>query len=75
MPTTLQLDQNEDSNVLRAKKQVAAKFGVPLVDLTPELKPGGKAMYLEADTAHLNVRGNEIVANKLFPVLTNLISQ
>jgi lysophospholipase L1-like esterase len=75
IPTTLQLEEKADSQVLRAKKRVAAKFGVPLVDLTPELKPEGKSLYLDADTVHLNVRGNVIVANKLYPVLTNIVTQ
>ncbi len=75
IPTTLQLEEKADSPVLRAKKQVAAKFNVPLVDLTADLKPEGKSLYLDADTAHLNVRGNVIVANKLYPVLTNIVAQ
>jgi hypothetical protein len=75
VPSTLQLKENAESNVLRAKKQVASRFGIPLVDFTADLKPEGEALFLEGDTAHLNVRGNAIVANKLYPVLTNLVSQ
>jgi lysophospholipase L1-like esterase len=75
IPTTLQLEDKADSPVLRAKKQVAAKYGVPLVDLTEDLKPEGKSLYLDADIAHLNVRGNVMVANQLYPVLTNIVAQ
>jgi len=75
IPTTEQLEVTADSPVLRAKKQVASRFGVPLVDLTPDLKPEGSNLYLEADIAHLNVRGNVIVANKLYAVLTNIVAQ
>ncbi len=75
IPTTLQLEDKADSPVLRAKKQVAVKYGVPLVDLTENLKAEGKSLYLDADIAHLNVRGNVMVANKLYPVLTNIVAQ
>jgi hypothetical protein len=75
IPTTEQLEAVADSPVLRAKKQVAAKFGIPLVDLTSDLKPEGKNLYMDADIAHLNERGNVIVANKLYSVLTNIVAQ
>jgi lysophospholipase L1-like esterase len=75
IPTTDQLEATADSPVLRAKKQVAARFGVPLVDLTSDLKSEARNLYLDADIAHLNVRGNVIVANKLYSVLTNIVAQ
>jgi lysophospholipase L1-like esterase len=75
IPSTLQLKESAEPNVLRAKKQVARQFNVPLIDFTDDLKPEGEKLYLEADTAHLNARGNIIVANKLFPVLTNLLAK
>jgi len=57
--------------VLQMKSAAAAKFAVPLVDLTPDLRPYGKMLYLDADLLHLNAQGNAIVAEQLFETFTN----
>lgn len=69
VPTLDDLQSTNLSRVLRAKQTVSAELGVRLLDLTPNLA-AGKALYLEADPVHLNARGNEIVARKLFELIT-----
>lgn len=71
LPTLDDLQSTNPSRGLRVKQAVAAELGVPLLDLTPDLAAAGKALYLEADPVHLNARGNEIVAQKLFELITN----
>jgi lysophospholipase L1-like esterase len=73
LPTLEHLATNEPSNVLRVKLQVSQQLHVPLVDLTPELKPLDKAAFLPGDLAHLNAAGNELVARRVFATLTNLL--
>ena len=72
LPTLDDLQATNQSRVLRAKQAVAGALRVPLVDLTARLSPPGKALYLEADPVHLNVHGNEIVAQQIFETITNL---
>jgi lysophospholipase L1-like esterase len=73
MPIMGQLRNPEGNNVLKAKELVSRKLGVPLVDMTADMKPLGTNLFLEADEAHLNVRGNQMVAQRLFTSLTNLL--
>ena len=75
VPTLDELASTNQSRVLVSKLAVSAKLGVPLVDLTPELSGGGKALYLEADPVHLNADGNAIVARRLFEGMTNHLTQ
>jgi lysophospholipase L1-like esterase len=72
IPTLDQLAAAEASNVLKAKLQISQQLQIPLVDLTADLKPGGKTLYLEGDPVHLNVDGNLIIAQRLLKTLTNL---
>ena len=72
LPTLEDLQSTNQSSVLRAKLAVHAATAVPLADLTADLAPQGKALYLDADPVHLNARGNEIVAQRLFETVTNL---
>jgi len=74
MPTLGHLRDPDSNNVIKAKTAVSDQLGVPLVDMTGEMKPKGKEVFLEADEAHLNVPGNQLVAQRLFPILTNLIA-
>lgn len=62
-------------NVLNAKLAVAKEFGVPCVDLAPDLKSkgGGTDLYLEADPVHFNATGNKIIANSLVETIAPLI--
>ena len=62
-------------SLLKIKRSVSAKFAVPLVDMTPELQPQGKALYLDADPVHLNAQGNAIVAERLFEMITNMVTK
>lgn len=74
LPTLDDLSSTNLSPVLRAKRTVSAESGVPLVDLTPELRPEGKALYLDADPVHFNAHGNEIVARKLFDTVAHFLA-
>jgi hypothetical protein len=73
MPSTDQLKASEPSNVLRAKTQVSGELNVPLIDTTADLKAGCEDFFLEGDHAHLNARGNQLVAERLVATLTKLI--
>jgi hypothetical protein len=73
LPSLDDLNSTNTSAVLKEKRVVHTELNVPLVDLTPELLPRWKALYLEADPVHLNAAGNEIIAGKLFNTLTNLV--
>jgi lysophospholipase L1-like esterase len=73
VPNTVELKALEPSNVLRAKTQVSRELNVPLIDTTADLKAGGEELFLEGDYVHLNARGNELVAERLFAALVNLI--
>ena len=61
--------------VLMVKHSASTKFAVPLVDLMPDLRPQGKAFYLDADPVHLNGQGNAIVAERLFEAFTNNLTK
>ena len=74
LPRLDDLTSTNTSSVLKEKRLIHQELNAPLVDVTPELLPRGKALYLEADPAHLNAAGNEIIAKKLFETLTNLVS-
>jgi lysophospholipase L1-like esterase len=65
LPTLTDLDATNASAVLTVKRNLSQQLGVPLIDVTPDLQPLGKALYLEADPVHLNSRGNELVARRL----------
>lgn len=75
LPTLDELQSTNRSPVLAAKLAVSSGLGVPLVDLTPDLRTGGKALYLEADPVHLNAAGNALVARRLFETMTNQLRQ
>jgi lysophospholipase L1-like esterase len=74
MPTTGDLQAPESDQIIKAKTIVAQQLGVPLVDMTADMKPEGKNLFLEADEAHLNVRGNQLVAQRLFDIVKNLVA-
>ena len=75
LPMETDLSATNTPNVLRAKREVGRRLNLPVVDLTDDLKPFGKELYLEADPVHLNARGNEIVAQRLFESMTNQLSR
>jgi lysophospholipase L1-like esterase len=75
MPTISQLNDPESNDVIKAKKLVSEQLGVPLVDMTADMKPKGKELFLEGDEAHLNVSGNQLVAERLLSILTALATQ
>jgi hypothetical protein len=74
LPTVSDLGTTNESSVLRVKRKLASELAVPLVDLKPDLKPQGKALYLEADPVQLNAQGNGMVAERLFESITRLLS-
>jgi lysophospholipase L1-like esterase len=60
--------------VLQVQRELNRQLGVPLVDMTPEVRPLGKSLYLEADPVHLNARGNEIVGRRLLESVNQLLT-
>ena len=74
LPTLDDLQSTNQSRVLAAKRAVSMAQGATLVDLTADLAGAGKRLYLDADPVHLDARGNEIVAQKLFETVTNLVA-
>jgi lysophospholipase L1-like esterase len=71
MPWSTELQATNAPAGLRIKRAVSRSLGVPLVDMTPDLRP---ELYLEADPVHSDAAGNQIIAGKLFETLTNLVS-
>ena len=59
--------------VLRAKQQASERLNIPLLDLTSDLRPRAKDLYLDADPVHLNAAGNEIIGRRLFEVVRPLL--
>lgn len=74
LPTVSDLGPTNESSVLRVKRELASQLEVPLVDLTPDLKPQGKALYLDADPVHLNAQGNRLVAERVLESMAKLLS-
>ena len=74
LPALTELESKQASDILKAKRAVSQKLSIPLIDLTPELAPHGKALYLEADPVHLNAEGNRIVAQKLFELMKTWVT-
>jgi lysophospholipase L1-like esterase len=74
MPTIGQLQIPESNQIIKAKTLVAQRLGVPLVDMTADMRPKGKSLFLEGDEAHLNVSGNQLVAQRLFTIVKDLIT-
>jgi lysophospholipase L1-like esterase len=61
--------------VFTVMREVHAQLGAPLVDMAPDVKPEGEVLYLDADPVHFNVRGNELIAGRLFETVTNLLQR
>jgi lysophospholipase L1-like esterase len=57
------------TNLASIKKAAAARLGVPYIDFTADIRPGGSNLYLDADPVHLNAPGNEIVVRRLAELL------
>ena len=72
LPGLDELGATNSPPVLRVKRDVHQKLNVPLVELTLDIQPQGKALYLEADPVHFNARGNQIIARRLLETVTNL---
>jgi len=68
------LDSTNLSRDLNIKSDVSRRLNVPLLDLTPDLRPGGKSLYLEADPVHPNSEGNKIIAQRLWEMLEDRVS-
>ncbi len=72
-PTLDELNVTNPPPVLKAKQDLAAHLQIPLVDLTPALRPGGKALYLDADPVHPDSRGSEVIARQIFDAVKPLV--
>ncbi len=73
MLDTLIGTNNPFAGVERAKGEVSRFLNVPLLDMTAELRPRAKDLYLDADPVHLNAAGNEIVGNRLSEFISPLL--
>lgn len=73
LPEANKLDSTNTS-MLTVMREVHEQLNVPLVNMTPEVKPKGKALYLNADPVHFNAQGNVLIARQLFETVTNLIA-
>jgi len=74
IPTLDDLNSTNVNRDLKAKIEVSRKLNLPLIDLTLDLAPGGKSLYLDADPVHLNAVGNKIIAQRLYGAMTNAMS-
>jgi lysophospholipase L1-like esterase len=75
LPMLGELTTTNRIGVLEAKRAASKKYGAPLVDLTADLRPQGKELYLDADPVHFTAQGNAIIAERLFETLTNMIGK
>ena len=73
IPILTDLEAGVESNVQKAKRELTGRLGIPFLDFTPELKPEGGGVYLDADPVHLNVKGNEMVARRLAVTFADLL--
>jgi lysophospholipase L1-like esterase len=76
IPTQTTLSEQETNafaDVLREMVAVSKKLNVTLLDLTPDVYPKSKELYLEGDPVHLNVDGNEIVGRRLDEVVSPIL--
>jgi lysophospholipase L1-like esterase len=74
LPISDELDTTNAPSVLKAKREVSRALNVPLVEMTDDLRAKGKALYLEADSVHLNAEGNELVARRLFETVSRMLA-
>ena len=59
--------------VKQTEHEISRKLGVPLLDLTEDIRPEAPVLYLDADPVHLNARGNEIIGRRLSEVVSPLL--
>ncbi len=74
LPQAGELESSTPASVLRAKRAISEKLGVPLVDVAADVRPEGNALYLDADPVHFNARGNELIARRLTEAAVKVIS-
>lgn len=72
MPMVQNIENPETSPSYRCKRDIAARLGVPFVDMTPEAREAKTGIYLEADPSHFNVKGNELVGRRLFEAVSRM---
>ena len=65
LPRLDELTTTNELPIRTIKQDLAARLQVPLVDVTAEIAPRGKALYLDDDTVHFNAEGNAIIARKI----------
>lgn len=75
IPTLSELESGKPSRSLKAKREVAERLGVPLVDPSEALRRGGASFYLEGDPVHLSVEGNEVVAKSLEEAMAPMVER
>ena len=73
IPVADKSNPTHDNDVRQAKQEISRRLSVPLVDLTPDLAGRAKQLYLEGDPVHPNAEGNQIIARRLFEIMSNLV--
>jgi len=73
LPTLDALSASNETPILRVKREISRRLNLPLVDVSENVRPEAKSLYLEADPVHYNARGNEIIARQLLESVTNLV--
>jgi lysophospholipase L1-like esterase len=72
LPTVDQLNSTPSLDS-KAKHEIHERLSVSLVEMAGDLQREGKALYLPADPVHLNARGNQLIARRLFQTIQTLI--
>jgi len=75
VPMLDELTATSPPGVLKVKRELSQPLSIPLVEMTPDVRPMGKTLYLEADPVHLNAHGNEIIPRRLIETVTNLTTR
>lgn len=56
-----------EPSILRTKRKISGEYGITFIDLTKEFLKSQHHLFLPGDNVHPNVRGNQIIADRLFP--------
>jgi lysophospholipase L1-like esterase len=75
LPTLDALNATNEAPMIKVKREIAQRLNLPLVDVSEQIRPGGKSLYLEADPVHYNAPGNDLITGQLFQTITNLVQR
>jgi len=75
LPMLGDLTATNATSDFKVRSEAASKWNAAFVDVTPEVRPQGKSLYLDADPVHFNVQGNELIARKIVDTIAPLIAR